>query len=532
MAKSKKSFTKASISEKVTGEVGATVWDLSVPENTVVNVVSNFDFAPWYHKGIDEVVAACQLQIHHLKSTRDNDYSIKTLNSFCYNGINHFLDFLLVYNAATEKDIHLSDISKHLIEQFIAYLNQSDASDTTQYNRYTHCRMLLRTLINRGIIKDSTIFPRNPFSSKGNKHKSHKALSSKERSQLIYALKHEINHYLQSAALEPSGYFLTCCLLAIALRTGRNTTPLLEMSLDCLRDHPLKENRKLLVVYKRRARNTNQVSLRLPESIEAITTVLPDVVTIIESVIRKSEHLREHSDLDTSQYVWIYQSSRRKDCGALTTLNDQTICQNVKKIVEKHGLEDTDGNPLQVNVSRLRATFVNRIWKLSGNDPIITAKLGGHTPKVSNDHYLQATPEMQRDHKFLGDVMIQELMSGTLGKHADNTPVGKCRDPMNGEKAPKNGDYCTDFLGCFRCRSCVITGDDLYRLFSFYWLIIKERNEIGPRHWGKVYAHIIRIIDRQIAPQFSKEQVETERAKAKDDPHPFWRNRELLEASL
>jgi hypothetical protein len=126
---------------------------------------------------------------------------------------------------------------------------------------------------------------------------------------------------------------------------------------------------------------------------------------------------------------------------------------------------------------------------------------------------------------------VQELLDGVLGKTADNTPVGKCRDPLNGDRSPKNGEPCTDFLNCFRCRSCVITGDDLYRLFSFYWLIIKERNEIGVRSWGKVYAHIIRIIDRQIAPKFPPGQVEAAKAKAKDSPHPFWRSRELLEVS-
>lgn len=347
MAKPRKLFnTTATLTlPDKTGVVGATQWDLSVPHDTVVNVGNNFDFGPWYHKGIDEIVLAGQQQIAHWVNTHDGDYSIKTLNACCYNGINHFLDFLLVLQSTTGH------------QRLIAYGKPYEKS------------------------------------------------------------------------------------------------------------------------------------------------------------------------------VWLYPSKNKRELGKIIPLKDFTICQNIKRLVEKHKLQDTDGNPFQVNVSRLRATFVNRLWVLSGNDPVITARLGGHTLKVSNDHYLQATLEMQRNHKFMGDLLVQELMDSALGKSTDNTPVGKCRDPLNGDRSPKNGEPCTDFLSCFRCRSCVITGDDLYRLFSFYWLIIKERNEIGTRHWGKVYGHIIRIIDRQIAPKFPPSQVETAKAKAKDNPHPFWRSRELLEVS-
>jgi hypothetical protein len=299
------------------------------------------------------------------------------------------------------------------------------------------------------------------------------------------------------------------------------------MQIDCLQDHPLRENRKLMVVFKRRPGKTHIVSLRATQEIEAMTTIMPDVVAIIETVIAKTAPYRLNLGSPEKDRLWLY----KQDKGKIALLNEDMVYLFAKKLVSKHNLRDSDGNPLKVTISRLRATFINRLWVLSGNDPVITAKLGGHTLKVSNDHYLQATPDMQRNHKFMDDILVQELLEGSLGKTSDNTPVGKCRDPRYGDKAPKNGEHCTDFLSCFRCQSCVITGDDLYRLFSFYWLIVKERNAIGIRNWGKVYAHIIRIIDRQIAPQFPANKVETARSQAKAQPHTFWHNRELLEAS-
>lgn len=55
---------------------------------------------------------------------------------------------------------------------------------------------------------------------------------------------------------------------------------------------------------------------------------------------------------------------------------------------------------------------------------------------------------------------------------------------------------------------------------------------IGAKKWSRLYRHIIRIIDFDIAPQFDKRNVEEMRVKAKSDPHPFWRDPESLEFAL
>jgi hypothetical protein len=526
MAKLRKLFNSPEILPDKTGFVGATKWDLSVPQNTIIKVGNHFDFSPWYHQGIDEIVSACQQQIAHWANTCDGGYSIRTLRSCCYNGVKHFLNFLILLTSVLKRDLFLADINRDVIEQFIQYLAQQDLEMTSQEFIYTSMKMVVKGLCKRGFINRSNCFPKNPYPSINRNKRSNKALSNGERNQLAQALRKELSALTNPNETELTSYQLACCLLAIALRTGRNTTPLVKMKIDCLQDHPLKENRKLMVVFKRRAGKTHIVSMRATQEIETMTTIMPDVISIIETVIAKTAAYRLNLAPPEKDRLWLYKQEK----GKIAFLTEDMVYLFAKKLVGTHNLHDTDGNPLKVTISRLRATFINRLWVLSGNDPVITAKLGGHTLKVSNDHYLQATPDMQRNHKFMGDVLVQELLEGSFGKASDNTPVGKCRDPLYGDKAPKNGEHCTNFLSCFRCQSCVITGDDLYRLFSFYWLIVKERNAIGARNWGKVYAHIIRIIDRQIALQFPADKVETARNQAKADPHPFWRNCELLEA--
>ena len=134
----------------------------------------------------------------------------------------------------------------------------------------------------------------------------------------------------------------------------------------------------------------------------------------------------------------------------------------------------------------------------------------------------------------MGVAMVQELLTGTVGA-TERTPVGRCTDPKEGDYAPKRGGgSCMSFLNCFRCRNYVLTADDLNRLYSFYWRILKERGAMEPQRWQRQLAHIVRLIDRDVIEHgvangtFKREFVEKEKARARDDPHPFWRADAIL----
>lgn len=92
------------------------------------------------------------------------------------------------------------------------------------------------------------------------------------------------------------------------------------------------------------------------------------------------------------------------------------------------------------------------------------------------------------------------------------------------------------FLDCLRCRNYVVTGEDLYRLFSFYWRIYRERERIGKVTWKRNYAHIVRLIDRDvIEPGIKKKifklaEVNAARELARTSPHPFWSLDGILES--
>lgn len=209
----------------------------------------------------------------------------------------------------------------------------------------------------------------------------------------------------------------------------------------------------------------------------------------------------------------------------------------IERLVANHDLKDANGNPLRINVSILRQTFANRMFELLDGDMVATASATGNTPSVAGRHYMKPGENAEKNWKFMGNVLQEELLSGQL-RATEKTPAGGCTDSKNGQFAPKSGATCMNFLDCLRCRNYVVTGEDLYRLFSFYWLIVRERDRVEKRKWQRTYAHIVRLIDRDVIDRglelniFRRKQVADARERARVDPHPFWASPVLLEAIL
>jgi hypothetical protein len=178
---------------------------------------------------------------------------------------------------------------------------------------------------------------------------------------------------------------------------------------------------------------------------------------------------------------------------------------------------------------------VNRIFEILDGDVASTAAAAGSTVQVTSVNYLRPTEQARKNWKFLGLALTNELLSNTVGA-TEKTPMGACSDVINGDFAPKKtGAICMSFINCVRCRNYVVTADDLYRLFSFYWRIWRERNRMSKQQWDKQFKHVVRLIDRDIVGNgvtrgiFKQQVVDRERDRALNDPHPFWRTQSIIE---
>ncbi|WP_250520787.1 hypothetical protein [Caballeronia sp. AAUFL_F2_KS46] len=316
----------------------------------------------------------------------------------------------------------------------------------------------------------------------------------------------------------------------------------------------------MLTTYKRRGNTVATLSVRTATTVEEISVLAADTSSLIRDVLAMTDSLVAEAPPDLQDRLWLYQRSRRwVKLGAVAAFSKKVLYTSIDRFVKRHGLvgleqagSPDDQAPMALTVMRLRKTFASRIWELTGGDVAMTAVLLGNEPRVTDTHYLAVTPEMVRNHHFLGRCLEIELRgtskdASTLARlakdmkievdevkrlfsGASNTGVGRCSSPLNGRYAPKDGHTaCSAFLHCFRCPNQVIMESDLYRMYSFYWLLVKERNLLGRNRWQKVYGWVAREIDQSIAPHFAAAVVKQAKDKAYADPHPMWRDRSMLQ---
>jgi len=493
------------------------------------------DFAPWYGTGIDPITYACQRQIERFLARQDGGLEASSVASICKGGLRHFLNYIELRATALRRGLALDDINRAVIDGFLGHLAGLGITTLSQRGHYTSAKSVLHALGQRGLISlvttgDDATFPRNPFPNSG-KHKGETPLPKRQRQAFTTALRQAVMPiWLDDTPV--TGELLAYAMLTVALHTGRNTTPLLEMERNCLRAHP-KNNSVFLVLWKRRSHTSHKVALRAENRAAQLLESTPTVQTNVERLIRRilahSEPLCAEAPDDLKDRVWLYRVHRGPGPGRVIALTGETLKLAIKKLVADHGLTDIDGQPLCINISRLRKTFANRIFELLGGDLVTTAIALGNTPQVAGRNYLAPSGDARRNWKFMGEILVQELLTCTIGATYQTTPMGRCGDPMNGQYAPKReGAACFSFLNCLRCKHYAVTEEDLHRLFSFYFRVFAERTRMDKRRWTQEYAHIPRLIDDYIVAEglrrgtFKAAAVEAARERARREPHPFW----------
>jgi hypothetical protein len=319
-------------------------------------------------------------------------------------------------------------------------------------------------------------------------------------------------------------------LLAVALRTGGNTTPLLEMTVDSLKPH-LVPNMMRIDLVKHRSARTQVHALRRIETTDESLTVPMDGVAILNKVMVLTAPLRAQAALPLNTRLWLYRIEGPKGKGLITALKSSLLFRNIKQWVKRHRLQGDDGQPLELTVGRLRKSKAHELWKRSDGDLIAVANLMGNRPVVADRHYLSMTDAIRAEGAaFIGEILTDTLRGGESSQPGpEHTPVGRCKDPLHGDKAPGDGHrLCDQFVHCLGCRSYAIVGSvpDLHRLYSFqgflkaeiaYYPQAAEYNE-----WRAHRQRLVGLIDRFTEEHFPAALVSQAKALADSEPHRFW----------
>ncbi|MEZ8609931.1 hypothetical protein AB6D06_22435, partial [Vibrio sp. 10N.239.311.G01] len=275
---------------------------------------ANFDFTPYYGKGYDDITNRVYYTAKALLRNT-NAFTEETQRTYLTHGFRYLSQYLEIFRCSVDEDLTQYDITPNLIEQYLMNLKGRDLKYSSQKGIYTCLKSLLVRMKEKGywsLVSDinlnSDFFPSNPFPNSSKRTKGERPLTSYEKRQVVVALKQAIKPIYQKA--EPlSGYELTLCLLAVAIQTGINTSPLLGMTTDSLSDHPLKDNRKLLTVFKNRGKAIQLHNLRKSEQLEIVQGVKLDVAYLIDTIIQLNSPFRQ---VNGSDLVFLYVASNSK----------------------------------------------------------------------------------------------------------------------------------------------------------------------------------------------------------------------------
>ncbi|MFP8282065.1 hypothetical protein ACLHYC_01455 [Pseudomonas aeruginosa] len=486
--------------------------------------VTKIDHTQYLGMGFDAWAIQSLYVIRSLLSS--GNFSIATLVGYSSNGLRYFLRFLSG-GVLDFPPVVPNSLERRHLERFVSWLKLKYPNGTTAKNHYTSMKSLIISLIEYGFIEANAddLLPAIPFPNNAKVVNDARPLSLSEMQRLISALKSDLVAIHKGVFPGNGGDAMTVLLLITAARSGINTTPLLEMTRDALQPHPFIPNLRILTTVKRRGKGAQSKTIRQTELHDEYSAIPLDGVAVINKALAISGPLVELAPEELKSYIWLYRSGQRGGAEKIVTLTPSGMRASTKSICSRHSLIDDQGEPLVVNLSRLRKTMESRLWKLSGGDLLEVSAVMGHSPDVADNHYLKINDEIKTEGAiFVGEAFPDQLR----GLNVTPTPPGGCKDSLYGSLAPKDGvTHCSEFIHCLTCPSYAIVGtlEDLYRLFSYQQFL---HAEIGYfltdewEAWRQRQSSIIALIDDFTARKFSQALIGEARAKAEVSPHPFW----------
>lgn len=398
-------------------------------------------------------------------------------------------------------------------------------------------RKTLEHLISIDVLSKNFKLPENGFSKTSLNSKKTVPFTQLERMRIVEACSKEFE-LIDLKIVDRHRQIYVPFILTLAIRTGINLQPLLDLTINSLQKSIL-DGRYELNLKKNRGYSSQKITLNEGEGLDETAYVSKKILSLIERLIDISEPLRQQAPAKYSDKIFLVTTK----VDEIRSLTPDELWVNIQRFRDKYDLKDDDGRPLELNVRRMRPTFAHSILKINGGDIRHLQKSLNHKSINTTMGYLDANQEeFKSSFKFSGIIMQNTLAKSTpetlsseidcsideaekmIAGHNQMT-VSTCKNPNNSPVLKGDSETsCTKFMACFRCQNQVITQEDSHKVFSFYWWLLEKKNYMPSSAWAKGYEWIIRTIDNDIYPKLGLSlDVEKVKQDARVSPYPAWK---------
>lgn len=480
-----------------------------------------------------------------------NEIAAPTTDLIMY-AIDRFYEFL----ESKPKITKVSDLDQTHINDFIYWLKNvatlrnssgEPLSESSKRRIWGYIRESLVSFIEEDPTLQDIELPTQVFDA--NEGIPFKSYSKNELNQIAKASFKEsrevVNGLGKRRAFE-SGYVrkLIPHAIQVLIKTGINPEVLFDMDItsqSIKSSHILNSSRLILPVKKRSGKSQN---IELLDELADGVRIKNDVVRLLEQVENLTSELRQSLPNESSlkQKLWLV----KDDNGKIDMFNNFRYYMSLQLFSKRNNILDDSGNTLVINFRRFRPTFAEQILKINGGNLRDLQKRLGHSHIRTTMGYLDPNlDERKESFHYAGQAMVnwalKEEKSPSLNQISEkleisqddanklikgefNVTVGKCKNPFDSPlKGVKKGEFCTQYLACFRCHYSVILKEDGHRLFSFYHWLKSKRLVLGEQKWQESYGWIIEIIDNEIAPKLGdSDWISLMKNEAEKNPFPMW----------
>ena len=331
----------------------------------------------------------------------------------------------------------------------------------------------------------------------------------------------------------PTEVDLAAIAILLILDTGLEPEAVRGLRADCLRNPSA--GHVEIDYLKRRRHGEEHGRLRVRDGNSATPGGL------IRLALRLTRRARGHLGDSASLWVCVQNDVLRLGPSRLGT----HPTSGATALVARYGLTDVDGDPLNVNLRRLRKTYKAEFYRATGGQLPLLAR--GHSSEVAADRYadipalrglhetaitagltealaevvqlrvLTATdehqiathPERAAEVAGVNSEQVQPLLSGEMDMW-----LSACRDFTDSPFGTKGQPCPVPFWNCLDCTNAIVTSRKLPAVLSFLDHLAAQREEMPAHSWAALHGPTWKRILTQILPAFPTDVVETAKAIA------------------